>query len=101
MRGTESRTFQEIYDSLEAIGSSLGISSGAHTSGFGGKSLAEDLPMLLEILADVLMNPIFPAENIERVRSQLLTGLDLRAQNTGEMASLEFEKIIFKDHPAR
>ncbi len=99
MRGTESRTFQEIYDSLEAIGSSLGISSGAHTSGFGGKSLAEDLPMLLEILADVLMNPIFPAENIERVRSQLLTGLDLRAQNTGEMASLEFEKIIFKDHP--
>lgn len=99
MRGTHTRDFQEIYESLESIGSSLGIGCGAHTAGFGGKSLAEDLPHLLEILSDVITNPTFPVKNIERVRSQLLTGLDLRAQNTGEMASLEFEKIIYHDHP--
>jgi len=98
-RGTKTRSFQEIYDTLESIGASLGIGCGPHTAGFGGKALAEDLPTLLEILADVLMNPTFPEEDIERVRSQLLTGLDLRAQDTSSMAMLEFEKLLYQDHP--
>ncbi len=99
MRGTKTQSFQEIYDSLESIGASLGIGCGPHTAGFGGKALAEDLPTLLKMLADVLMNPIFPKKDIERVRSQLLTGLDLRAQDTNSMAMLDFDKALYKDHP--
>ena len=99
MRGTRTQSFQEIFESLESIGASLGIGCGPHTAGFGGKALAEDLPTLLKMLADVLMNPIFPEKDIKRVRSQLLTGLDLRAQDTNEMANLEFDKILYKDHP--
>ncbi len=72
MRGTKTQRFQEIFDSLESIGASLGIGCGPHTSGFGGKALAEDLPTLLKILADVLQNPIFPKKDIERVRSQVI-----------------------------
>jgi len=101
MRGTEKYSFQEIFDRLESIGASLGISAGAHTAGFGGKSLGDDLPTLLDTLADVFQNPVFPKANIERVRSQLLTGLDLRAQDTGEMASLGFDQIAYADHPYR
>jgi len=99
MRGTKTQSFQEIFDSLESIGASLGIGCGPHTAGFGGKALAEDLPTLLKMLADVLMNPVFPKKDIERVRSQLLTGLDLRAQDTNSMAMLEFEKVLYKNHP--
>jgi len=101
MRGTQHYNFQEIYDRLESIGARLGISSGAHTAGFGGKSLADDLPTLLDTLADVLQNPVFPKTDIARVRSQLLTGLDLRAQDTGEMASMGFDQIAYADHPYR
>jgi zinc protease len=99
MRGTKTQSFQEIYDSLESIGASLGIGCGPHTAGFGGKALAGDLPTLLKMLADVLMNPSFPKKDIERVRSQLLTGLDLRAQDTNSMAMLDFDKALYKDHP--
>ena len=99
MRGTKSQNFQEIYDTLESIGASLGIGCGPHTIGFGGKALAEDLPTLLKMLADVLQNPIFPKKDVERVRSRLLTGLDLRAQDTNSMAMLEFDKTLYKDHP--
>jgi zinc protease len=101
MRGTRNRNFQEIFDSLESVGASLGVSSGAHTAGFGGKSLGDDLPVLLEMLADILQNPVFPKEHVERVRSQLLTGLDLRAQDTEEMASMGFDRIAYADHPYR
>lgn len=99
MRGTKKQKFQEIYENLESMGASLGISCGAHTAGFGGKSLADDLPALMEILADVLKEPVFPQSHIERVRSQLLTGLNLRAQDTNEMASMGFDKIAYAGHP--
>jgi zinc protease len=101
MRGTENRSFNEIYDELESMGASLGVSPGAHTAGFGGKSLADDLPHLLALLADVLTHPTFPESDVEKVRSQLLTGLDLRAQDTGEMASMEFDQIAYAGHPYR
>ena len=101
MRGTTNRTFSEIYNELESMGASLGVSPGAHTAGFGGKSLADDLPHLLELLADALIYPVFPQKAIEKVRSQLLTGLDLRAQDTGEMASLGFDQIAYAGHPYR
>ena len=101
MRGTKKQGFQEIYENLESMGASLGVSCGAHTAGFGGKSLADDLPALLDILADVLKEPVFPQSHIERVRSQLLTGLNLRAQDTNEMASMGFDKIAYDGHPYR
>ncbi len=99
MRGTHQRSFEEIYDALEAVGAHLGFSAGTHTSGFSGRALVEDLPLVLELLADCLQNPSYPAEEIERLRAQLLTGLSIRAQDTGDMASLAFDKIIYGNHP--
>ena len=90
MRGTQSRTFQQIYDTLESAGASLGWEGGTHTTSFGGKALAEDLDLLLELVADVLLEPSFPTHDIERLRAQLLTGLAIRAQDTADMASLTF-----------
>lgn len=99
LRGSERRSFQEIYDALESAAASLNFSAGTHSTGFGGKSLAEDLDLLLEILADALRRPTFPEDQVERLRAQLLTGLAIRAQDTGEMASLAFDQIIYPGHP--
>lgn len=99
MRGTKKRSFDTIYNELESIGASLGFNTGVHKSGFHGRSLAEDLPLLLNLLAEALTAPTFPKEEIEKLRAQLLTGLDIRAQDTSDMASLVFDEILFKDHP--
>lgn len=99
MRGTQRRDFQAVYDALESVGASLGVDSGTHTTGFGGRALAEDLPLLLELLAETLREPVFPTDQVERLRTQLLTGLAIRAQDTSEMASLLFDRILFANHP--
>ncbi|MFH1524469.1 MAG: pitrilysin family protein [Chloroflexota bacterium] len=99
MRGTETRNFQQIFDALESVGASLSFNAGGHTAGFIGRSLAEDLPLLLGLLEDVLLHPVFPTEQIERLRAQLLTGLAQRAQDTAEMASITFDQIVFDGHP--
>lgn len=99
MRGTRTRTFDKIYNELESVGASLGFSSGVHTSGFNARSLVEDLPLLLNLMSEVLISPAFPKAEMERLRAQLLTGLSIRAQDTSDMASMAFDEILFKGHP--
>jgi zinc protease len=99
MRGTQTRSFDQIYHELESVGASLGFSSGVHTSGFNGRSLAEDLPLLLTLLAESLISPSFSKVEVEKLRAQFLTGLAIRAQDTSDMASLIFDQILFKGHP--
>lgn len=99
MRGTQKRTFQEIYESLETAGASLGFSASALTTAFSGRSLIEDLPLLLQLLSECLLTPVFPADQIEKLRAQLMTGLAIRAQDTAEQVALKFDEILFKGHP--
>jgi zinc protease len=99
MRGTKNRTFDKIYNELESVGASLGFNSGVNRSGFNGRSLAEDLPLLLNLLSEALMMPTFPKAEMEKLRAQLLTGLAIRAQDTSDMAAMVFDQILFKGHP--
>ena len=99
MRGTKGHTFDEIYNALESVGASLGFNTGVHKSGFNGRSLAEDLPLLFDLLSEALTAPIFPKAEMEKLRAQLLTSLAIRAEDTGDMASMVFDQILFKGHP--
>jgi len=99
MRGTARRDFQELYDALESAGASLGYNGGTHTTGFGGKALAEDLELLLDLLSETLRQPTFPQDQVERLRAQIMTGLAIRAQDTSQMAHLTFDQVVYKDHP--
>ncbi len=100
LRGTETRDFGTIHEMLEGNGASLSISGGRHTVGFSGKSLAEDLPMLIDLLADGLRRPVFPAEHVERVRGQLVTGFKVREQDTRYMSGKMFREMLYPpEHP--
>ena len=100
MRGTERRTFQQIYEEIESIGASVDVGGGLNTTGFGSKSLAEDLPTVVDILADVLQHPTFPADEIEKERGELMTDLEERAHDTRRMAGLAFRKLLYPTgHP--
>ena len=99
-RGTDRRTFDQIYEEVESVGASFGVSAGVHYTGFGGKSLAEDLPLLMDVLADVLRNPIFPPKEVEKLRGEILTDLEERAHDTRRMAALTFRELAYpKGHP--
>jgi zinc protease len=99
MRGSAHYTFDSLYNALETVGASLGFSGGTHTMSLGGRSLAEDLDLLLGLLAEAMRVPSFPSAEVEKLRAQLLTGLAIRAQDTSEMASLAFDRLVYPEHP--
>lgn len=100
LRGAGKRTFSRIFEDMESIGASLSFSAGQHTTEFSGQCLSEDLDLLLDILRDALLAPTFPAEQLEKLRGQIITGLQIRANDTRSMARLEFFKLAYpSDHP--
>ncbi len=98
-RGTQKHKFMQFFDLLESCGASLGFNANVHTTSFGGRALAEDLPILIDLLMECILTPAFPLKEMEQLRTQLLTGLMIRDQDTEEMANLVFDQILFKDHP--
>ncbi len=100
MRGTTHRSFAQIYEEIESVGASVDVSSGINISSFGAKSLAEDLPLVVDILSDVLREPTFPADEIEKVRGEILTSLEERDNDTRRKAGLAFRELLYpKGHP--
>jgi zinc protease len=99
MRGTASRTFEEIYESIESLGAGLSFGAGTHSTSFRSKSLAEDLRVLLDLAGEALRSPTFPRSQMARLRAEKLTALSIRDQDTGSVAQLTFDELLYADHP--
>lgn len=99
-RGTSTRTFQEINEITESVGAHVFVSGGRHLTNFGGKSLAEDFDLLVDVLSDVLLNPTFPQEEVGKVRGQLVTSLQELENDTRGLANREFRRVLYTlNHP--
>ena len=100
MRGTEQRDFSTINQELEDIGADLTLSSNVHRTSFFGKALAEDLVTLVDVLADVARHPTFPIAHVERLRGEIITGLQYRSHDTRYRANRAFHEALYPaDHP--
>ena len=99
-RGTATRTFQEINELTESVGANVFVSGGRHLANFGGKSLAEDFGLLVDVMSDVLRDPAFPQREVDKVRGQIVTGLQELENDTRGLANREFRELLYTlDHP--
>lgn len=100
LRGTTIHDFAAIHELLESNGASLGIGGGLHTAGFSGKSLAEDLPLLLDLASNSLRRPSFDPAQVERLRGEMITAQKIREQDTRYIAGRMFRALAYPpDHP--
>lgn len=98
-RGSWRYDFDTFNEIVESVGASVSAGGGAHVTSFSTESLSEDFPQMLTLLADVLRHPVFPAEQVERVRNQWLVRLQEREQNTRSVAYRRFNEMIYGAHP--
>jgi zinc protease len=99
MRGSQQFSFDEIYEKLESVGAELGFSSGYHLTSFSAQSLAEDVDLVLTLLASVVREPVFPEPLLNQLKGQIVTGLQMRTNDTQQMASRTLRELIYPNHP--
>lgn len=99
MNGTAAHDFQSLYNEIESVGAHLDFSAGTLTTSFSAHCLSEDLMLMFNLISESLRSPTFPMKEFNRQKTQLLTALAIRAQDTSAMSSLLFDQIIYAGHP--
>ncbi len=97
--GTKSRTSREIADQLAEIGGALKADAGADTLTVSGRVLAENLPRLLELLAEVSLNASFPEEEVKLYRSRRTQELIAARSRADYWADEKIAAVVFGPHP--
>jgi zinc protease len=98
--GTESRNALGISEAFEYLGTSFGTWVTYDSGGLTVQTLTDYLNASLEIVADIICNPVFPPEEFERIRQTVLTSLLQEADQPNVVATKTLTKILFGDgHP--
>ena len=99
-RGTQRHTYVDLNEALDNAGAELSISAGRDDMGFGGQALADDFCLLIDCLSEILLEPVFPEGELEKLRGQMLTHLSIMENDTGYRADRAFMEALYPpDHP--
>jgi predicted Zn-dependent peptidase len=98
-KGTRSRSAQAIAREMDSIGGNLDAFTGKETICFNVKSLADHVPIALDVLADLVLNPIFATTDIERERGVILEEIKIDEDNPDVLVHELFTQSFWKDHP--
>ncbi|HLM00404.1 MAG TPA: pitrilysin family protein, partial [Pyrinomonadaceae bacterium] len=97
--GTKTRTAEQIALETAEMGGSLFSSTGTDSTSIGGEVLSEFDVRFLNLLADVLLNPNFKTEDLERLRANKLRSLAVARTQAASQAWEKFREVIFPNHP--
>ena len=98
-KGTRSRTAQLIAREMDSIGGNLDAFTGKETICFNVKSLSDHVPIALDVLSDLVLNPVFAAPDIERERGVILEEIKIDEDNPDVLVHELFTQSFWKDHP--
>ncbi len=97
--GTTTRTAQALSEEVARMGGSLSISSNFSAMMVSGSVLSEYAPALVSLLADVLMNPRFPASEVDRLKADLKRQLTVQKDRPQSQANEKFAAAMYPDQP--
>ncbi|QCR23884.1 insulinase family protein [Pontibacter sp. SGAir0037] len=93
--GTKTRSKDQFDEQVDFIGANLSFSS----TGFSASSLKKHLPTLLDLTKDALLHPNFTQEELDKIKTQMLSGLAQEKDNPDAIARKTRNLVLFgKDH---
>ncbi len=96
---TKNRKSKDISDEIDFIGASLDSSAGSDYTTITLSVLKKDVQKGFELLSDILLNPTFSQDEIERKRERIKGFLKQREEDPSFLAERAFKKEVFGEHP--
>jgi len=94
MRGTKTRTRQQIQDEMVKLNARINVSGGLDGANASIQTTSENLIPAMRLAADMLRDPIFPDSEFDQVKKQRLAGIENRRTEPGPQASLALERTL-------
>jgi zinc protease len=98
-RGTAGRSADDIARTVESLGASLAPFSGYNSLGLNASCFASDAPLILSLMAECLLSPVFPSEEVEKQRTVQLASIDEQYERPMFVADQQLRQMLFSGHP--
>jgi zinc protease len=99
-RGTRRRGSDEIAEAFDARGVSLSVSANRHVLTVNCTCLSEDFEAMLELIGEIVMEPAFPDEEIEKRKGEAINAIRQDEDNPAAMAMHALFEMLYPDqHP--
>ena len=98
-KGTRRRSARDIVVEIEDVGGFLNAYTGREQTAYYAKVLADDTPLVVDILADILQNSIFDAEELSRERAVVLQEIGQAEDTPDDIIFDHFQERAFPDGP--
>jgi predicted Zn-dependent peptidase len=98
-KGTQHRTAEEIARQVDSIGGNMDAFTAKECISFSIKVLNEHVPIALDVLSDLVLNPVFDSQDISRERGVILEEIKMDEDNPDYLVHEIFTQNFWKDHP--
>jgi predicted Zn-dependent peptidase len=98
-KGTQHRSAEEIARQVDSIGGNIDAFTAKECVSFSMKVLDEHLPIALDVLSDLVLNPVFQEQDITRERGVILEEIKMDEDNPDYLVHEIFTQNFWKDHP--
>ena len=100
--GTKTRSSRQIAEAVESLGATLNAGSGLSSpiSQITAGGLIENFDQIMELFADVILNPSFPADDLNKLKTRAAAQLRAQRSQPGFLANEMFLKTMYGAHPA-
>lgn len=98
-KGTETRNSDELAEWIESYGGDFGAGSGNDFTFINISIMSEYLDIAYEFLADVVLRPTFPEDELEQERKRARTALEFELSDPNAMADRHFKTVVYGHHP--
>ena len=99
VRGTTSRTVDKINSEIEFVGGELREFTDKDNSLINIRILTKDLDLAVDLLADLLQNPVFSDSEIVKAKKEVIASIIRSEEEPDEVGSKAFFQLLFPDHP--
>jgi len=97
--GTKSRSSGQISEAIEFVGGQLNIEANTEYATVTLTVLKKDIELGFDLLSDVILNPLFSDNELARKKRIIRNRLLQQNEEPGTVASVEFARAVFGDHP--
>lgn len=101
LKGTKTRTAEEIAREIESVGGSISSYSANNSFGCSVDILAAKKDIAFDIFADVMLNPVFKEEYVEKEKRVVRLNIKAIEDQPFQAAAKLFKETMFKGHPYR
>lgn len=98
-KGTQHRSAEEIARQVDSIGGNIDAFTAKECISFSIKVLDEHLPIAMDVLSDLVLNPVFDEQDITRERGVILEEIKMDEDNPDYLVHEIFTQNFWKDHP--